>query len=211
MHDEMSSDCLSNDLDTQFESLQLQQESLPAGPGGGGGNELINKNGTEKRSRRREKDKDVSKDKELLPPPPQPTGATATVANQVINQQPTKQHQAHSLSSSSQTPAAKTLAKQEEKLINIDENCFISDDILQKQQQQFAEYEQKVNQMQQDDDEPLIPAAPGEEHHQQHPQNNYNYQENILLINELEQMQVSSPEEFCERMGFDVKDKAKNR
>lgn len=160
----------------------------------------------------------------------------------VINQQPTKQTNtitsatkttsipstATTTSSSSTTSStSSSLTKnnddvktesvseqnQANDLLNMDENGFLNEDILEQQQKQFAQYEQKVNRMQEnaDEEEGFVPLPAGEQHHQQHPQNSYDYKESILLINEFEKMQVSSPEEFCQHLGFDLSDNGKNR
>lgn len=128
-------------------------------------------------------------------------------APSVISQQPTKQQPM-------KPNAGRRSSKEkveEDKLIQLDDNCFLNEDILQQQQAQFAQYEKKVRHMKPDEEDELPPRPAGEQHHQQHPQQEYEYKENILLINELEQMQVSSPEEFCEKLGFTLKDPVKNR
>jgi hypothetical protein len=203
----MSAEGSNADLDGQFESLNLQSEPLSSLNSTSSSNsntsntnaaaaltnsEPVKTSENGKRNRKREKDK--SKDSVV------PTTTAVPVSNeQVISQQPTKQQ--------AQSKPGEIKAR----MLDMDENGFLNEDILEQQQKQFAQYEQKVNQMQEDEEEPFTPLPAGEQHHQQHPQNKYDYEESILLVNEFEQMQVSSPEEFCEQLGFDLKDSNKSR
>lgn len=236
----MSTESLNADLDGLFESLNLTSEligsvdasnndatSNNATNSNGNGNSLTttvdggktSENGKRVRKRDRSKMKDNGSGNNGISTTGNANTSTATsvvnsaittttsissnvVTNDpVINQQPTKQQQQGQ-------SKVNTLKDQ---LLDMDENGFLNEDILEQQQKQFAQYEQKVNQMQEDDEEPLTPLPAGEQHHQQHPQNKYEYKESILLVNEFEQMQVSSPEEFCDKLGFDLKDSGKNR
>lgn len=65
-----------------------------------------------------------------------------------------------------------------------------------------------VNQEQYD---PHQQVNQNEAYHQSHPDEKYEYKENILLINEFEQMMVGNAQQFCEKLGFKTDGPDKSR
>lgn len=99
----------------------------------------------------------------------------------------------------------------EHDLIDID--CFLDEDMLEQKKTEFQQYEQKVKNIDVNTEQydPHQQQNSNEPYHQNHPDEKFEYKENILLINEFEQMMVRNAQEFCEKLGYKTDDNGKSR